>query len=243
MTQANTIIQISTYDRDNLDRLSAGTGHSTSETFHIAMAFCDKAVDYMREGYKVSARYETSYASHTSNTFSPHHVAQLINNRRSDVEQQDTVLPLYRATADRLENIKDFLKVQSDTLAVAFALEFAREAFEITHTANNGKKATIFFSTDNRPGGKGYLLSTKHPYNANFGNSFRRAARRSKQAMGKLNPFARKAAPAPAALPAPQAPAATPEPAAQTPAPMQEIQLLHPISFKKRGGKNDGFDL
>lgn len=243
MTSAKTTLQLSTYDLDNISHLATETACSKAEAFHTAMDFCDKAIDYMRRGYYVSALYEGSYARSTTATFSPVSVAASINNRRQDVEITATDLPLYRATADRLENIKKYLKITSDTLAVSFALEFSRTAVDSTHKANNGKKATIFFSLNNDPSARGYLMNKKHPYNANLGNSFRRAARRAKMNMAKMNPLARKTAP-----PALPAPASRPAPA-QTEQPVQEIRLLNPPIINKRtpnaGGadKRGGFDL
>jgi len=243
MTSAKTILQLSTYDLDNISHLATETGCSKASAFHTAMDFCDKAIDYMQRGYYVSALYEGSYARSTTSTFSPVAVAGSINNRRQDVEITATDLPLHRVTADRLENIKRYLKITSDTLAVSFALEFSRTAMDRTHNAHNGKKATIFFSLSNDPSARGYLMNKKHPYNANLGNSFRRAARRAKMQMAKMNPFARKAP-----LPALPAPASTPAPA-QTEQPVQEIRLLNPPTINKRapnsGGadKRGGFDL
>lgn len=238
MTSAKTSLQLSTYDIDNISHLAHETGCSKGEAFHTALAFCDSAVDYMRRGYYVSALYKSSYARSTTATFSAAAIADSINKRRADVEISTTELPLYRATADRLENIKSFLKVSSDTLAVAFAMEFSRTAFDRTHKANNGKTATIFFSLGNDPSARGYLLNKKHPYNANMGNSFRRAARRAKMQLAEMNPFARKNNAAPA-LPAP----------AQPEAPTQEIRLLQPPTINKRvpgangQNKNGGFNL
>lgn len=236
MTSAKTTLQLSTYDLDNIGRLAAATGQSKGEAFHVAMAFCDKAIDYIRDGYYVSALYQDSYARCTTATVSPVRIAQSLNNRRKDVDTQQTDLPLYRATADRLENIKRFLKVESDTLAVAFALEFSRTAMDNTHAANNGKKATIFFSRENKPGERGYLLGSKHPYNANLGNTFRRATRRTKSALAKLNPLARKKA-----LPALPAPTSQPAPA-QIEQPVQEIRLLNPPTINKRTPQEGGQD-
>jgi len=236
MTSAKTTLQLSTYDHDNISHLATETACSKAEAFHTAMDFCDKAIDYMRRGYYVSALYEGSYARSTTATFSPVSIANSINNRRQDVEVSLTDLPLHRATADRLENIKNYLKITSDTLAVSFALEFSRTAMDRTHKANNGKKATIFFSLSNDPSARGYLMGKKHPYNANLGNSFRRAARRAKMKMATMNPFARKAAP-----PALPAPASTPTPA-QTVQQVQEIRLLNPPTINKRAPNSGGVD-
>ncbi|MFN7113396.1 MAG: hypothetical protein ACK4PK_03460 [Alphaproteobacteria bacterium] len=233
MTSAKTTIQLSTYDLDNISHLATETGCSKASAFHTAMDFCDKAIDYMQRGYYISALYEGSYARNTTATFSALSVAGSINNRRQDVEITMTDLPLHRATADRLENIKRYLKVTSDTAAVAFALEFSRMAMDRTHNANNGKKATIFFSLTNDPSARGYVMNKKHPYNANLGNSFRRAARRAKMQMAKMNPFTRKAAPPPA-LPAP---ASQP---AQAEQPIQEIILLSPPTINKRTPNSNG---
>lgn len=231
MTSANTLLQLNTYDIDNLRHLASSARVSEGEAFHTALAFCDHAVNYMRRGYSVSALYQDSYARYTTNSFSPVAVAHSINSRRKDVEVQETPLPLFRTTADRLENIKNFLKTESDTLAVAFALEYARTAYDRTHTCNKGKTATIFFSLTNAPGDRGYLLGKKHPYNANPGNSFRRAARGLKQQISAANPFRKK--PALPALPAPAAAApATPAPAPQQQ--IQEIRLLQSPTVNKR---------
>src|SRR6218665_3674327 len=146
MTTAKTTLELTTYDTDNLTRMAEGTGLSKASAFHYAMDFCDKAVDYMQRGYVVSALYENSYVRSTTATVAPARIAQAINSRRTDMDVMPTELPLHRVTADRLENIKRFLKVQSDTLAVAFALEYARAAFDCTQSCNNGKKATLFFS-------------------------------------------------------------------------------------------------
>lgn len=236
MTTAKTTLQLSTYDLDNLSHLASETASSKSEAFHTALAFCDQAVDYMRRGYRLSAYYETAYERGTTATFSPSHVAHTINSRRKDIEISETQLPLYRATADRLENIKNYLNLTSDTLAVAFALEYARTAMDRTHGANNGKKATIFFSLNNSPSERGYLLGKKHPYNNNLGNRFRRAARRAKMGLVKMNPFARKAAP-----PALPAPASTPAPAPAAER-TQEIVLLPSPNINKRTPNEGGQD-
>lgn len=231
MTSAKTLLQLNTYDVDNLRHLAESARMSQSEAFHTAMAFCDHAVNYMRRGYSVSALYQDSYARYTTNSFSPSAVAHSINSRRSDVEIHETPLPLFRTTADRLENIKNFLKTDSDTLAVAFALEYARTAHDRTHACNKGKKATIFFSLTNAPGDRGYLLGKNHPYNANLGNSFRRATRGLKQQMAAANPFRKK--PALPALPAPAA-AAPATPAPETQQQIQEIRLLQSPTVNKR---------
>lgn len=244
MTIAKTTLQLTTYDIDNLSHMAKGTGLSKPEAFHYAMDFCDKAIDYMQRGYVVSALYENSYMRSTTATIAPARIAQSINDRRTDMDVMQTDLPLHRATADRLENIKRFLKVQSDTLAVAFALEYARAAFDCAQSCNNGKKATLFFSPNNKPGERGYLLSNNHPFNANLGNKFRRSSRRIKTAVANANPFRSKPAAAPA-LPAPTAPA--PEPAAIETPHVQEIQLLNPPTVNKRtprqGSGNGGFGL
>jgi hypothetical protein len=237
MTNAKTILRLSTYDFDNLARLAAVTGERKAVAFHTPLDFCNTATGYIRDGYCVSAIYEDSYARYTTETLSPVSVAQSINNRRKDMETEQTALPLYRVTADRLENIKRFLKTDSDTLAVAFALEFARAALDNTHRANKGKKATVFFSRENDPGRKGYLLSSRHPYNANLGNTFRRAVRRTKSALAQMNPLARKKA-IPPALPAP-APQPLPAQAGQ---PVQEIRLLNPPTISKRTPNEGGQD-
>ncbi|MBW7911929.1 MAG: hypothetical protein H3C49_11760 [Alphaproteobacteria bacterium] len=234
MTTAKTLLQLTTYDVDNLNHLAQAERMSKAEAFHHAMAFCDKAVDYMRRGYTVSALYADSYARYTTSSFSPSAVAHKINTRRKDVEVSETALPLFRTTADRLENIKNFLKVDSDTLAVAFALEYARTAHDRTQACNNGKKATIFFSLTNSPGDRGYLLAKEHPYNANLGNKFRRASRRLKQQLADANPFRKKAVPA--ALPAPAAaePAQTQTIIAKPQPQPQEIHLLQSPTINKR---------
>lgn len=243
MTTAKTTLELTTYDSDNLTRMAEGTGLSKASAFHYALDFCDKAIDYLQRGYVVSALYENSYMRSTTATIAPARVAQAINNRRTDMDVMPTDLPLHRVTADRLENIKRFLKVQSDTLAVAFALEYARTAFDCAQTCNNGKKATIFFSQNNRPGERGYLLSAHHPFNANLGNKFRRASRRMKTAVGNANPFRKK--PAPPALPAPAA--APAQAAVETTQHVQEIQVLSPPTVNKRiardGKDNSGFGL
>lgn len=236
MTTAKTTVELTTYDIDNLTRMAEGTGLSKGNAFHYALEFCSKAVDYMQRGYVVSSFYENSYMRSTTATISPVRIADVVNNRRTDVDVIPTDLPLHRVTADRLENIKRFLKIQSDTLAVAFALEYARTAFDSTQSCNNGKKATIFFSKNNRPGERGYLLSSNHPFNANLGNKFRRASRRMKTAAANANPFRKK--PAPPALPAPAAPAPAPAAAVEAPA-VQEIKLLNPPTVNKRPPRND----
>lgn len=242
MTTAKTTLHLTTYDTDNLQRLAEGTGMTKPQAFHTALSFCDMAVNHMRKGYYISAYYETSYSRCTSRGVSPADVAGRINNRRRDVEQTDTQLPLYRATADRLENIKKFLKVQSDTLAVAYALEFARAVFDTAQNCNNGKKATVFFSQNNNPRERGYFLDKKHPYNANPGNSFRRVARSVKNKAAAVNPFRAK----PAAVKALPAPASAPPAAAQTPAPvpqqMDEIKVLMPLRVQKRTPQNNSGD-
>lgn len=244
MTTAKTTLELTTYDIDNLTRMADGTGMSKASAFHYAMDFCDKAIEYMQRGYVVSALYENSYMRSTTATIAPARIAQSINDRRTDMDVMPTDLPLHRATADRLENIKRFLKVQSDTLAVAFALEYARAAFDCAQSCNNGKKATIFFSYNNKPGERGYLLSNSHPFNANLGNKFRRASRRIKAAAANANPFRKKPAPAPA-LPAPTPVAPAPAPAAVETSHVQEIQLLNPPTVNKRAPRSgsDGFGL
>lgn len=234
MTLAKTTLQLTTYDYDNLDRLAKGTVLGKADSFHTAMAFCDAYISYLKRGYVASALYEDGYTRSTTNTFSARHIADSINARRHDLTVTPTDLALHRATADRLENIKSFLNVQSDTLAVAFALELAHHAFKTVQSCNDGKKATIFFSLRNRPGESGYLLNERHPYNVNKGNDFRRAVRRWKARIPSLrNPFKKAAA---AALPAPAATPAPAQPAASTPdAPLQqEIKLLQSPTVNKR---------
>ena len=160
-----------------------------------------------------------------------------------------------------LQDIRNFIESDSDSVALAFALEYAAQMVKKVDNANNGKRAQIFFCRNNNPRDRGWIMK-KHPYNISLGNKFRKAGRKMKA--GTKGIF-RKQKPSIHVEPHKEAPPPAPQPAAeqpkhpetQHPAPSpaadagdgahqgigSDLQPMKPLTLKPRKGGADGFRL
>jgi hypothetical protein len=229
-------VELSEFDIDMIDRIAAHTGYGRSDALHLALAFCDSSLSYNKQGYYTTVLYENGYSRGCTATISAHSVAEKFNNRNPDAQSVTVKMLRSTQTLQYLQNIKTAMNIQSDAVAIGFALEYAATTIDRLQTANNGKAARIFFTKTNNPHERGYTL-VKHPFDINLANKWRRATRRMKQGIQKLNPLKAKPKQYPA-LPAPEqkVPAAAPDTSAQSNVPEQEsVSILKPVKLKKSG--------
>jgi len=234
-------VELSEFDIDIIDRIAAHTGYDRSNALHLALSFCDKGLSYNKQGYYTTVLYENGYARGCTDTVSPRAVAQTFNSRSPDAQSVTVNMLRSTQTLQYLQNIKSSMSIQSDAVAIGFALEYAMATINRLQTANNGKAAKIFFTKTNNPRERGYTL-VKHPFDISLGNKWRRAARKTAQGIKRLIPFKPKPKEYPA-LPAPEP--KTPEapaPAALNGAQTEPdaVSILKPVKLKKSGS---GFDL
>lgn len=233
-------VELSEFDIDIIDRIAAHTGFGRSDALHMALAFCDNSLSYNKQGYYTTVLYKNGYSRGCTATVSPQSVAKKFNNRNPDAQSVTVNMMRSTQTLQYLQRIKTAMNIKSDAVAIGFALEYAATTIDRLQTANNGKAARIFFTKTNNPHERGYTL-VKHPFDISLGNTWRRATRRMKQGIQKLNPIKPKpqqypALPAPEQK-APEAPAAS----AQSSTPEQEsVSILKPVKLKKSG---QGFEL
>lgn len=234
-------VELSEFDIDIIDRIAAHTGHNRSTALHLALSFCDKSLTYGKQGYYTTVLYENSYSRGCTDTVNPRRIAEKFNTRNPDAQSVTVNMLRDTQTLQYLQNIKSTMKIQSDAVAIGFALEYAMATINRLQNANNGKAAKILFTKTNKPREGGYTL-VKHPFDISLGNKWRRATRRMKEGVKSLNPFKPKPKEYPVALPAPAPePAETPAPtAAQAPAAPEAVSVLKPMKLKKSG---KGFDL
>jgi len=231
-------VELSEFDIDIIDRITAHTGYTRSDALHLALSFCDMSLSYRKRGYYTTVRYENGYTRGCTETIGAREVAEKYNNRNPDAQSVNVTMLRSTQTLQYLQNIKSTLSIKSDAVAIGFALEYAMTTIDRLQSANNGKAARIFFTKTNNPRQSGYTL-VNHPFDISLGNKWRRATRKMSQGIKRLNPFKPKPKEYPA-LPAP-APAETPAPAAATPAPQPEpVSILKPVKLKKG---HQGFDL
>jgi len=233
-------VELSEFDIAIIDRIAAHTGYGRSDALHIALAFCDKSLSYNKQGYHTTVLYENAYYRACTATIATSTVAQKFNSRNPDAQSVTVRMLRDTQTLHALQNIKTSMNIKSDAVAIGFALEYAATTIERLQTANNGKAAKILFTTTNNPRKGGYTL-VKHPFDISLGNKWRRATRRMKASIQKLNPIKPKPkeypalpAPAPKALEAPAQTASgnTPEP--------ESVSILKPVKLKRSG---TGFEL
>lgn len=233
-------VELSEFDIDIIDRIAAHTGHNRSTALHLALSFCDKGLSYNKQGYMTSVLYEDGYSRGCTATVSARNIAGKFNNRNPDAQSVTVNMLRDTQTLHYLQNIKQAMNIQSDAVAIGFALEYAMETINRLQTANNGKAAKILFTKTNNPREGGYTL-VKHPFDISLGNKWRRAVRRMKEGIKSLNPVKPKPKEYPA-LPAPaQKPAETPTaPAPQNATEPEAVSILKPVKLKKSG---NGFEL
>ena len=233
-------VELSEFDIDLIDRIAAHTGHDRATALHMALSFCEKGLSYNKQGYMTTVLYENGYARGCTATINARDVAEKFNNRNPDAQSVNVNMLRSTQTLHYLQNIKSSLKIQSDAVAIGFALEYAMTTIERLQSANNGKAAKIFFTKTNNPRDRGYTL-VKHPFDISLGNKWRRATRRMTHGIKALNPFKPKPKEYPALPPPEQKPAETPAPAAaQNTAEPETVSILKPVKLKK---SDQGFEL
>lgn len=233
-------VELSEFDIDIIDRIAAHTGHDRANALHLALSFCDKGLSYNKQGYYTTVLYENGYMRGCTATISPRDVAEKFNNRNPDAQSVTVNMLRSTQTLQFLQNIKSSMKIQSDAVAIGFALEYAMATINRLQTANNGKAARILFTKTNNPREGGYTL-VKHPFDISLGNKWRRATRKMTHGVKSLNPFKAKPKEYPA-LPAPAPQPETPAPTAANSAPAEPeaVSILKPVKLKKSG---TGFEL
>ncbi|MBI1214302.1 MAG: hypothetical protein GC185_00620 [Alphaproteobacteria bacterium] len=255
-----TTYNLSEFDMRNIERLEERTGYSSAGAIYAAVYFCQKSLDYAAQGYVTTALYETFDYRATTASLDPQRVAQAYNARTETAEKID--LTMYRNSdfLQALQDIKKTIRNDSDSVALAFALEYAAQMVTKLENANNGKKAQIFFSPNGSPRDRGYVMK-KHPFNISLGNRFRKAACKMKDGTKgifvKRKPSihtapAKKPEPAPERQPEQKAEQKTEQ---QTPAALpdagdkmhngtaSDLQPMKPLTLKNRKGGKDGFSL
>jgi len=246
---------LSEFDMRNIEFLEEKTGQNKTSVVHTALHFCQYSLEQRARGNVTGIIYETFDYRATSGPVSHESVAARFNARSSKAQRND--VSMYRSTAalEAIEDIKKSINTESDSVAVAYALEYSAAAVRALQAANNGKKARFFFSHDNSPRSRGMVFN-KHPFDISMAESFRKASRRMKANLGKLVP-GKKALPMQQEekrepqLPKTPAPAAATEtPTQQTPAAdvgaihngiANDMKGMKPVTFKQDGKK--GFSL
>lgn len=244
-------LQLNELDVENANRIAAHAGCDKATAMHMSLRFCAQSMDFLKQGYMTTVRYENNYHRGCTATISPRHVADKFNNRNPNAQPVKVSILRDAQTLRLLQTIKDCMGTQSDDIAFAFALEYSMATIDRIQSANNGKAAEIFFTKTNEPGKTGYLI-TKHPFNISLGNSWRRAARKMMRGVKKLNPLPAKKLDI-ITLPPPASPAQEQTPAEQTAqqntSPANEplrtdlsepVQAMKPLKLKKGNG---GFQL
>lgn len=241
-------LQLNELDVENVNRIAAHAGCDKANALHMSLRFCAQSMDFLKQGYMTTVRYENGYRRGCTATISPRHVAERYNNRNPNAQPVKVNILRDAETLRLLQTIKDGIGTQSDDTAFAFALEYSMTTINRIQSANNGKAAQIFFTKTNDPTKIGYLIK-KHPFNISLGNSWRRATRKMMRGVKKLNPLpAKKLDIITLPPPAPPAQEQTSEVQKNT-APANEplrtdlsepVQAMKPLKLKKGNG---GFQL
>lgn len=186
-TLYKTTFDLSEFDLRNIEFLEEKTGYNKTTTVHTALHFCQYSLEQRERGNVTGILYETFDYRATSGPVRHESVATRFNNRSDKAER--TNVSMYRSTAalEAIEYIKKSIKTESDSVAVAYALEYSAAAVRALQAANNGKKARLFFSHDNSPRSRGMIFN-KHPFDISLAESFRKAGRRMKNSIGNMVP-------------------------------------------------------
>lgn len=188
MTKFTTYLEtynLSELDIHNLRMLEYKTGKSDIACVHEAVLFCKRSLEYAAQGYHTTVFYKTFEYNATTMPLQHRTVADAFNARSEKAKAVD--ISLYRSSPmlQDLAYIKHRLKVESDSTALGYALEYAAQMVEKLENANNGKNARVFFSLNNSPREVGYVM--KHlSYNISLRNKFSKSVRKTKQAVAGL---------------------------------------------------------
>lgn len=252
MTYYKVTLQLNELDLENVNRIATHAGCDKASALHMSLRFCAQSMDFLKEGYMTTVRYENGYRRGCTATISPRHVAEKYNSRNPNAQPVNVSILRDAETLRLLQTVKNSIGTQSDDTAFAFALEYSMVAINRIQSANNGKAAQIFFTKTNDPSKTGYLIK-KHPFNISLGNSWRRATRKIVGGIKKLNPLPAKKLdiitlppPAPPVQEQPSAEQAAQKNTAPANDPprtdlSEPVQAMKPLKLKK--GNGGGFQL
>lgn len=254
-TSYETTYNLTELDVRNIQILAEHSGRNMSQAVHDAIYFCQIALQFNKSGKVVSVFYKNSYQSGTTASINASDVANVYNNRPKNAQPVNLRIHRHTDALQAIDYIRKTINASNDSVAVAFALEYAATAVRRIQSCNNGKFARLFFSRDNNPYNGGSILK-KHPYDLTLGSKFRRTGRKVKAGMSKINPF--KKSPSSVledkpAAPAPSAPPQQPPSAVEDDPPQHQfdgeiekmqdgvtkpVKTLKPVTFRKPGGFN-----
>ena len=134
------------FDIENIKYLEKCTGMNAADVAQEALLLCQKSLELRKQGYHTSVLHEMGLAS--SATIEHESIADQFNHRSRQANPADLAIQRTPQTLQALEDVKSSIQVTGDSIALAYALEYAAAC---ERKIQQYVSARIFFTKTNDP--------------------------------------------------------------------------------------------